>query len=50
MDQVFMLQGVEEAFYFGIVIAVVFPREAYSQAIRLAIFSPRARAVLAAMV
>ena len=50
MDQVFMLQGIEEAFYFGIVIAVVFSREAYSQAMGLELFQIPVRAVLAAMV
>jgi len=50
MDQVFMLQGIEEALYFGIVIAVVFPREAYSQAMGLEFFQISIGTILAAMV
>ena len=50
MDQVFMLQGIEEALYFGIVIAVVFPCEAYRKAMGLELFQISIGTILAAMV
>jgi len=50
MDQVFMLQGIEEALYFGIVIAVVFACEAYRKAMGLEFFQISIGTILAAMV